>query len=369
MPLKLPPDARPQTGAPGHRQPRGRRQRQIPARARRQVSGQPLPATCSSPEGELRSPIVDAGPLHMHHRPRAASSRRQARLWVAREASARDEALAAPTRRGPPTSAIRWTGRRRSAAHFRFRLGRRPAVVARDRADNASGCRSRTSEAPGAQPALAGRAGLPLRCGAPARRRSRRSSAPRPNRHHGAHLRRLPVCGRSCLPATRTRANVMLAARPGTCKPNQWPVLPQWGRSGSLGTRLAPSVARRPERARDHWRHSLPLAEAEQAPASCNLSSGSLSLVWSAPCSRVSEGTLAPVDEGGGHRARGPLYLPASGRARSLRPRSMLGPLEAKVELHRRLVRDRYETGDARCGHLELAPWERERSDGCDLRA
>ena len=127
MPLKLPPDARPQTGAPGHRQPRGRRQRQIPARARRQVSGQPLPATCSSPEGELRSPIVDAGPLHMHHRPRAASSRRQARLWVAREASARDEALAAPTRRGPPTSAIRW--RRASGARWRESSKRSSASV------------------------------------------------------------------------------------------------------------------------------------------------------------------------------------------------------------------------------------------------
>jgi hypothetical protein len=46
-------------------------------------------ATRSSPEGEPWSPIVDAGPLHMHHRPRAASSRRQARSWVAREASPR----------------------------------------------------------------------------------------------------------------------------------------------------------------------------------------------------------------------------------------------------------------------------------------
>ena len=46
-------------------------------------------------KGEPRSPIVDAGPLHMHHRPRAASSRRQARLWVARETRARDGAGAA----------------------------------------------------------------------------------------------------------------------------------------------------------------------------------------------------------------------------------------------------------------------------------
>jgi len=45
--------------------------------------------TRSSPEGEPRSPIVDPGLLHMHHRPRAASSRRQARLWVAREAATR----------------------------------------------------------------------------------------------------------------------------------------------------------------------------------------------------------------------------------------------------------------------------------------
>jgi hypothetical protein len=44
--------------------------------------------------------------------------------------------------------------RRRSAAHFRLSLRRRAAVVARDRADKASGCRSRTIEAPAAQPAL-----------------------------------------------------------------------------------------------------------------------------------------------------------------------------------------------------------------------
>jgi hypothetical protein len=44
----------------------------------------------------------------MQHPPRAASSRRQARFWVAREASARHGACAAPTRRGLPTSAIRW---------------------------------------------------------------------------------------------------------------------------------------------------------------------------------------------------------------------------------------------------------------------
>ena len=61
-----------------------------------------------SPEGEPRSPIVDAGTLHMHRRPRAASSRRHARFWVAREASARHGVCAAPTRRGLPTSAIRW---------------------------------------------------------------------------------------------------------------------------------------------------------------------------------------------------------------------------------------------------------------------
>jgi hypothetical protein len=65
---------------------------------------------------------------------------------------------------------------------FAFVLGRRAAVVVHDRADKASGCRSRTIEAPAAQPALAGRAGLPLRCGAPARRWSQRSSAPRPLR-------------------------------------------------------------------------------------------------------------------------------------------------------------------------------------------
>ena len=40
--------------------------------------------------------MVDAGPLHMHHRPRAASSRRQARLWVARNASAKLEVDEAP---------------------------------------------------------------------------------------------------------------------------------------------------------------------------------------------------------------------------------------------------------------------------------
>src|SRR5580704_1144434 len=47
-------------------------------------SGRARLRTCSSPEGEPRSPIVDADPLHMHHRPQAASSRRPARLWVAR---------------------------------------------------------------------------------------------------------------------------------------------------------------------------------------------------------------------------------------------------------------------------------------------
>ena len=59
-------------------------------------------------EGEPRSPIVDAGPLHMHHRPWGSEFAPSARLWVAREASARDGAGAAPTRRGLPTSAIRW---------------------------------------------------------------------------------------------------------------------------------------------------------------------------------------------------------------------------------------------------------------------
>jgi len=72
--------------------------------------------------------------------------------------------------------------------------------------------------------------------------------AGRPNRQRGAHPRRLPLCGCSCLPATRIRANVMLATRPGTCKQTngRWPS--QWRRSGRLGTRLAAIVARRPFR-------------------------------------------------------------------------------------------------------------------------
>ena len=100
--------ARLETTASGHREPRERRGRQMPAPARRQGSRAAIQDTPYSPEREPRSPIVDAGRLHMHHRPRAASSRRQARLWVAREASARDEALAAPTRRGFPALTIRW---------------------------------------------------------------------------------------------------------------------------------------------------------------------------------------------------------------------------------------------------------------------
>jgi hypothetical protein len=94
-------------------------------------------------------------------------------------ATARSTVLAAVDGAG---DAYARPGRRRSAAHFRFRLGRRPAVVARDRADKASSCRGRTIEAPAAQPGLAGRAGLPLRWGAPAHRRSGRSPAPRPAR-------------------------------------------------------------------------------------------------------------------------------------------------------------------------------------------
>ena len=47
------------------------------------------------------------------------------------------------------------------------------------------GCRRRTIEAPAAQRALVGRAGLPLRWGAPARRSTQRSSAPRPDRERG----------------------------------------------------------------------------------------------------------------------------------------------------------------------------------------
>jgi hypothetical protein len=87
-------------------------------------------------------------------------------------------------------------GRRRSAAHLRFRLGRRAAVVARDRADKASGCRRGTTRAPAAQPALAGRAGLPLTRGAPARRRPQRSSAPRPLGKPAAASRRLCISSR-----------------------------------------------------------------------------------------------------------------------------------------------------------------------------
>jgi hypothetical protein len=43
----------------GHRQPRRRRQRRIPARARRQVSARPSPATCLSPNSR-RTPTLGA---------------------------------------------------------------------------------------------------------------------------------------------------------------------------------------------------------------------------------------------------------------------------------------------------------------------
>jgi hypothetical protein len=51
------------------------------------------------------------------------------------------------------------------------------------------GFRRRTVEAPAAQPVLVGRAGLPLRWGAPARRRPQRSSAPRPEGQPGQSVR------------------------------------------------------------------------------------------------------------------------------------------------------------------------------------
>ena len=59
-------------------------QREVTLLTPKRVSTVERPRTSYSPQGEPRSPIVDAGPLHMHHRPRAASSRRHARLWVAR---------------------------------------------------------------------------------------------------------------------------------------------------------------------------------------------------------------------------------------------------------------------------------------------
>ena len=73
----------------------------MPAPSGKEGCANRAPIDLSLPDGEPQSPIVDTGPLHMHHRPRAASSRRQARLWVARKASARDGAGAALTRRGP----------------------------------------------------------------------------------------------------------------------------------------------------------------------------------------------------------------------------------------------------------------------------
>jgi hypothetical protein len=68
---------------------------------------------------------------------------------------------------------------------FAFVLGDGLRSWRGDRTDKASGCRWRTIEAPAAQPALTGRAGLPLRSGALARRRSRRSFAPRPLQQRG----------------------------------------------------------------------------------------------------------------------------------------------------------------------------------------
>ena len=80
-----------------------------------------------SPEGEPRSPIVDAGPLHMHPPASGSELAPSARLWVAREASARDEALTTPTRPGFPTIAIRW--RRASGGGWRESSKRSSASV------------------------------------------------------------------------------------------------------------------------------------------------------------------------------------------------------------------------------------------------
>ena len=60
----------------------------------------------NSPEGEPRSRIVDAGPLHMHHRPRAGSSRRQ-RAYGLREMRARtSRSTRLPRPRSPPATAL-----------------------------------------------------------------------------------------------------------------------------------------------------------------------------------------------------------------------------------------------------------------------
>jgi hypothetical protein len=60
-------------------------------------------------EGEPRSPILDAGPLHMHHRPRAASSRRQRPYGLCETHSSRlgpphtgTHSALSVTRKGPP---------------------------------------------------------------------------------------------------------------------------------------------------------------------------------------------------------------------------------------------------------------------------
>ena len=101
------------------------------------------------------------------------------RCWAEAIATARSTVLA-PVDGTGGAYACRADGDRHLV--FAFLSGRRAAVVAGDRVGEASGCTSRTIEAPAARHAAAGRARLPVRWGAEARRRTQRSSAPRPLR-------------------------------------------------------------------------------------------------------------------------------------------------------------------------------------------
>jgi hypothetical protein len=78
------------------------------------------------------------------------------RLWAIPTATS--TVLAAVDGTGGAYARLR---QRQPTARFRFLLGWRAAVVARDRADKASSCSSRTIKAPAAQQAAADRTGLP----------------------------------------------------------------------------------------------------------------------------------------------------------------------------------------------------------------
>jgi len=177
-------------------------------------------------------------------------------------------------------------GNRHRHLTFRFRLRAAGRGCGADQARKAPGCKRRTIQAPERQRAAASRAGLPLRLGAPARRRSQCSSAPRPRRpcRHGGRRLLLRLAGAAPVgssPSARDRCRAagapalptcLISAAPGATAPrNHLHPGASGPRVSVAGCRRGPGTVRRsPTGTQAHPSRTQPRATSTPRPSCGN---------------------------------------------------------------------------------------------------